>query len=194
MEYSVGRKPILVPLEYNKSTDDITDAMSRTKAEFWRYEYEYRIIEFRTMDARLRPFESNLLCGITLGMQISARDRNLMYVYAFGLPQSGYLRGRLTRGSEGSSFVLLQFNALAPSTFAPGTTSTALIIQMDAKNFKIGNGNLIDDVVGSTAAFEPASAVATPEPGTFLLLLLGFAGLAVMGHRRRPRATLLASG
>jgi len=69
-----------------------------------------------------------------------------------------------------------------------------LIIQTDAKNFKTGNVNLIDDVVGSTAAFEPASAVATPEPGTFLLLLLGFAGLAVMGHRRRPRATLLASG
>jgi hypothetical protein len=83
------------------------------------------------------------------------------------------------------------YNGLAPSTFAPGTTSTALIIQTDAKNFKTGNVNLIDDVVGSTAAFEPASDVAAPEPGTFLLLLLGFAGLAVLGRRRRPLATFL---
>ena len=85
------------------------------------------------------------------------------------------------------------YNALAPSTFAPGTTSTALIIQTDATNFKAGNVNLIDDVVGSTAAFEPATPV--PLPGTFLLLLLGVAGLAVLGlGGRGSDATLLASG
>jgi hypothetical protein len=77
VEYTEERKPVLVPLEYNQSDDDITDAMSRTKAEFWRYEYEYRIIEFGR-ETRLCPFEPRLLCGITLGMQISTRDRKLM--------------------------------------------------------------------------------------------------------------------
>ena len=107
--------------------------------------------------------------------------------------QDPQLVSRSTAALNNGATIGFIYNALAPSTFAPGTTATALIIQTDAKNFKTGNVNLIDDVVGSTAAFEPASDVATPEPGTFLLLLLGFAGLAVLGRRRRPRETLLAS-
>jgi hypothetical protein len=77
VDYTGERKPVLVPLEYNKSKDDITDAMSRTKAEFWRYESEYRIIEFGR-ETRFCPFKPRLLCGITLGMQIGTRDRKLM--------------------------------------------------------------------------------------------------------------------
>jgi len=72
---------------------------------------------------------------------------------------------------------------LAPSTFAPGTTSTALIIETDAKDFKAGNVNLIDDVVGSTAAFEPAAAVTAPEPSSYALMLLGVGLVFVMRKR-----------
>jgi len=74
------------------------------------------------------------------------------------------------------------YNALAPSTFAPGTTSTALVIETDAKNFKAGNVNLIDDVVGSTAAFEP-TVVAAPEPSSVALMLLGVGLVFVMRKR-----------
>jgi PEP-CTERM motif len=73
------------------------------------------------------------------------------------------------------------YDGLAPSTFAPGTTSTALIIQTDAMNFTAGNVNVIDDVTGSTAGFEPA--VVTPEPSSAILMLLGV-GLGFVTRKR----------
>jgi len=51
---------------------------------------------------------------------------------------------------------------------------------------------VIDDVVGSTAAFEPASAVATPEPSSVAFMLLGIGLVFVMRKRigrRLPKAS-----
>lgn len=81
VEYRQARPAILVPLEYNKSDDDIADTMVRVKAEFWGYEEEYRIIAHEgtewgdTLVDRRCSFPSSLLCGITLGMRISPSDR-----------------------------------------------------------------------------------------------------------------------
>ena len=96
--------------------------------------------------------------------------------------QAPQLVSRSTAALNNGATVGFIYNALAPSTFAPGTTSTALIIETNAKNFKAGNVNIIDDVVGTTAAFEPASGV--PEPMSFFLLGGGLLALGVVRIRR----------
>jgi hypothetical protein len=81
VDYRAQRPSILVPLHYNQ--DDITDTMVRVKAEFWDYEDEYRIIGHEgaevdwgaTMVDRRCPFQPELLCGITLGMNTGPQDR-----------------------------------------------------------------------------------------------------------------------
>jgi hypothetical protein len=98
--------------------------------------------------------------------------------------QAPQLVSRSTMLNNGAT-VGFAYDAPTPSTFGPGTTSTALIIETDAKNFKAGNVNVIDDVVGSTAAFEPAGAVtvATPEPSSVALTLVGVGLVFVMRKR-----------
>jgi hypothetical protein len=90
VDYRGERPSILVPLKYNKSNDEITDAMVRVKGDFWGYEDEYRIIGHEgadvdwgaTMVDRLCPFPPELLCGITLGMKTSPQDRKDLMVLA----------------------------------------------------------------------------------------------------------------
>jgi hypothetical protein len=84
VDYVRRRLPILIPLKYNKTEDDIADAMVRRKATFWRYENEYRIIGHTNADwgykfeGRFCTFDPALLCGITLGMKLSATDRSVV--------------------------------------------------------------------------------------------------------------------
>jgi DUF2971 family protein len=84
VEYRSTRLPILVPLKYNKSEDDIAETMVRVKAEYWGYENEYRIIAHEGTDwgdtllKRFCSFPPKLLCGLTLGMKISPADRRAL--------------------------------------------------------------------------------------------------------------------
>jgi hypothetical protein len=96
--------------------------------------------------------------------------------------QAPQLVNRSTAVNNGATVGFIYYAPMS-STFAPGTTSTALIIETDAKNFKTGNVNVIDDVVGSTAAFEPASAVAAAEPSSVALMLLGLGLVFVLRKR-----------
>jgi len=95
--------------------------------------------------------------------------------------QAPQLVSRSTVVPNNGATIGFVYNGLAPSTSAPGTTSTALEIQTNAKNFAAGNVNLIDDLVGSAAAFEPASAV--PEPGSLALVLTGVGFLPLLRKR-----------
>jgi len=90
VEYKRERLPILIPLKYNISDDDIADAMVRNKADFWGYEHEFRIIAHNaadwgyTLDGRYCSFDGRLLVGITLGSKISAEHRAMVKGWAGG--------------------------------------------------------------------------------------------------------------
>jgi hypothetical protein len=84
MEYEKTRRPVLFPLHYNKDEDDIGALMVRTKAEFWSYESEYRVIAHTQVDwgyklaGRFCTFDRKLLCGITLGMNVDTIHRRMV--------------------------------------------------------------------------------------------------------------------
>jgi hypothetical protein len=68
----------------------------------------------------------------------------------------------------------------------PGQTSTVLIIETDATNFKAGDLNIIDGGVSTVAAYEPTAPSSVPEPNFSLLLSLGL--LALAGIRQFAKA------
>jgi len=88
VDYAVDRLPVLIPLKYNESDDVIVDRMVLTKSIDWQYEAEYRIVGNasadwgHTVDDRYCAFAPRLLTGITLGMKISAADRDVIIALA----------------------------------------------------------------------------------------------------------------
>jgi len=87
------------------------------------------------------------------------------------------------RVSPGDS-VGFSFNAPLTTLIAPGQTSTVLIIETNATNFTTGDLNIIDGGVSTVAAYEPAAALTTPEPGTLVLFGSGLLGMAGFIRRR----------
>jgi hypothetical protein len=81
--YQKERSPIVI--DGGPPGDDAYDKSALTKAEFWSYEDEYRIVTMRDGpmsdqfdgDGYIR-FPAEALCGITLGMHISDSDRDLI--------------------------------------------------------------------------------------------------------------------
>ena len=96
--------------------------------------------------------------------------------------QAPQLVGRALSGDV-TSFI---YEGLAPSTFVPGSISTALIIETNATMFAPGKFNVIDGGVSTVDAFQPLAAV--PDSGTTATLL----GLGVIGLCAAYRA--LGSG
>jgi hypothetical protein len=127
-----------------------------------------------------------------------------------------------TGGGDGEALVLFQTNSNALVVSGPGTYFSTFTFsggllgapesvvsanpalgcdQIQCTSFVInGGGTAMLDVVPSPASpgsLEVSKVILTfkaPEPSTTSLLLLGFAGLAVLGRRRRPRAALLPAG
>jgi len=89
VKYRKARLPVLVPFHYNQgAADEIADLMVRVKADFWSYEEEYRIIGHEGTDwgyklqDRYCSFPPELLRGISVGMNISAVDKNIVINWA----------------------------------------------------------------------------------------------------------------
>ena len=79
--YPPERMPLIIPVS-RQTDDELTERLIFTKADFWAYEHEYRVIALKgvewghTLDERdCLPLSPDLLCGITLGMNIRDRDR-----------------------------------------------------------------------------------------------------------------------
>jgi hypothetical protein len=81
IDYVADRPPIMVPLRYNLSEQEVSRRMGLTKAESWRYESEYRILANSDVDwgypfdGRHVSFPRQLLTGVTVGVRISPADR-----------------------------------------------------------------------------------------------------------------------
>jgi len=68
----------------------------------------------------------------------------------------------------------------------PGTTSFTEIIATNATTYVAGNFGLLDGIGDNAQAYAPAASV--PEPGTYLLMLLGVG--ALLWARRQPDAAI----
>jgi Protein of unknown function (DUF2971) len=82
VQYRKDRLPILIPLN-RQSDDELVDHLVFTKANFWRYENEYRVLADHGNDdsspIRLRGnfgyFAASDITGITIGARMSEPDR-----------------------------------------------------------------------------------------------------------------------
>jgi hypothetical protein len=88
----------------------------------------------------------------------------------------------LTHFTPGQDVVAINFNTGTASEteyydFAPTAFTTAGVVSQDAGTFG-NNGTLI---------------TAVPEPSTWAMLLLGFAGLGFMAYRRKAKPALMAA-
>jgi len=90
VQYRAEREPILIPFGY-QSESEVAARVASIKADFWAYEKEFRIVGYLDTDwgyqfheGHFVSFEPELLCGITLGMCISAGDRELILDLAAG--------------------------------------------------------------------------------------------------------------
>jgi hypothetical protein len=87
VRYRSRRLPLRIPLR-RQSNDTIMDRLVFNKAKFWSYESEYRIIasESGKADPILKDgymyFDPGLLVGITFGLQMPKKDRNLLISHA----------------------------------------------------------------------------------------------------------------
>src|SRR4029077_12739266 len=80
------------------------------------------------------------------------------------------------RGLSGDTVSFI-YEGLAPSTFVPGQTSIALVIQTNATAFTAGKFNVIDGGVSTVEAFQPTVARVPDSGSTAILLGLGIIGL-----------------
>ena len=93
-----------------------------------------------------------------------------------------------TTVSSGPSGSAINFLFPAPGSINPGDNTVLLTIMTNATTVKAGNISFIDNGTATVAGFAPG----VPEPSTWAMLLLGFAGLGFAGYRTRQKAASIA--
>jgi hypothetical protein len=78
------------------------------------------------------------------------------------------------------------FSWAATGGLLAGQTSDLLMIDTNASRFTTGTLAVIDSQTSDLSAYEPS---AVPEPPTWAMMLLGFAGLGVAGYRGSRKST-----
>ncbi|WP_027516189.1 PEPxxWA-CTERM sorting domain-containing protein [Bradyrhizobium sp. WSM1417] len=90
------------------------------------------------------------------------------------------VKGQVKQGQNGA--VSIDFDNTAHSYSWSGGTFTLAID--DVSKFSVGHSNSV------TGEITVTSIAAVPEPGTWAMMLLGFAGIGVVTYRRRSSAHL----
>jgi hypothetical protein len=88
--------------------------------------------------------------------------------------------------SNGSSLTVTTPNSFTTATFAP---TASLTVIMDQLNFSGSDG--FAETSKLVNAFSPTTVI--PEPSTWALMALGFAGLGLAGWRSRRRSVSIAA-
>ena len=83
VQYQKDREPIIIGA--TSPSEDAYDKTALTKAEYWSYEDEFRVVTMRDGPMKDQfdrdgciPFPQGVLCGITFGMRISDYDRHVI--------------------------------------------------------------------------------------------------------------------
>ncbi len=93
-----------------------------------------------------------------------------------------------TTVSRGPSGATVNFLFPAPGSINPGDSTVWLTIMTNATRFKTGNISFIDEGTATVGGFAPS----VPEPATWAMMLLGFAGLSFAGYRKTRNAVSIA--
>lgn len=92
------------------------------------------------------------------------------------------ITGQVVQGQNGSASVDFD-NTLHNYTFNGGAFTLAVV---DVSAFSVGHSNAV------TGDIHLTQVTATPEPSTWAMMILGFAGVGLLAYRRRKGALELA--
>ena len=102
---------------------------------------------------------------------------------------NGFLNGTVAPELvDRASADVIGFNFASPILVEvrPGQTSTALVIETNAKAYVAGDVNIINGGVTTVSAFEPSTVTPVPEPGYLAIAGIAFLALTQVRRFRQP--------
>jgi hypothetical protein len=116
---------------------------------------------------------SEVVASPPLGNAITATNNQVLFNFSDSDPE--YVKFYLS-GDPGGTFLCFQTYA------ACGGTGPGIVLDVAGDPFQSETGNQVI-----------ASVTAVPEPSTWAMMLLGFAGIGFMAYRRKSKAAFMAA-